>query len=130
MAGALAYLHWAFSGGAEPDCIAEEYVTAAATLWEHFFWPHARSALRLICVDRYADARRVLKWLQAHRRHEVSREDVRVAALGRRLDAGQTQAVLDALVKGGWLREAARADMPASPLKVVSAGGTQMQPLI
>ena len=108
LAGALAYLHWAFSGGAEPDCIAEEYVTAAAALWQDYFWPHARSALRLICVDRYADARRVLKWLQAHRRHEVSREDVRVDALGRRLDAGQTQAVLDVLVKGGWLREAIR----------------------
>ena len=109
LAGTLTYLNWAFSGGAEPDCIAEEFVTAAAALWQHYFWPHARSALRLICVtDRHAGARRVLKWLQAHRRHEVSREDVRVDALGRRLDAGQTQAVLDVLVKGGWLREVIR----------------------
>jgi hypothetical protein len=109
LAGTLAFLNWAFSGGAEPDCIAEEFVTAAAALWEDFFWPHARSALRLIGVtDRYAEARRVLRWLQSHRGQEVSREDVRVDALGRRLDARQTQAVLDVLVKSGWLHEAIR----------------------
>jgi hypothetical protein len=37
----------------------------------------------------------------------VSREDIRRDALGRTLDADQTQHLLDALVWAGWLRETA-----------------------
>ena len=38
-------------------------------------------------------------------RDEVSREDIRRDALGRSLDADQTQSLLDGLVRAGWLRE-------------------------
>src|SRR5262249_19516464 len=54
--------------------------------------------------DRHKNARRVLRWVQGQGKDEVSREEVRQYALGRRLDAEATQAVLDGLVKVGWLR--------------------------
>ena len=44
----------------------------------------------------------------------VSREEVRREALAQRLDAGETQALLDMLVRAGWLREA--------PVKVSGPG--------
>jgi hypothetical protein len=56
-------------------------------------------------TDRHADARQVLRWIKANQRVEVAREDLRREALKRRLDAGQTQAVIDGLVKAGWLKE-------------------------
>ena len=37
---------------------------------------------------------------------EFSREDIRCHALGRTCDAQQTQALIDALVKSGWCKEA------------------------
>ena len=57
-------------------------------------------------VGKHADARRVLRWAKANDRREVSREDLRREALGQHLDAEETQAVIDALVRAGWLREA------------------------
>jgi predicted ArsR family transcriptional regulator len=36
----------------------------------------------------------------------VSQEEVRREALSRRLDAGETQALLEMLARAGWLREA------------------------
>ena len=47
-------------------------------------------------------------------RQTVSREEVRREALAQRLDAGETQALLDMLVRAGWLREA--------PVKVSGPG--------
>jgi hypothetical protein len=48
----------------------------------------------------------VLRWLHASNKTIVSREEVRREALARRLDAGEVQALLDMLVRAGWLREA------------------------
>ena len=48
--------------------------------------------------------RRVLRWISAHEKQEVSREDIRRDALGQSLDAEQVQQLLDSLVKAGWLR--------------------------
>jgi hypothetical protein len=78
---------------------------AAIRLWREYFWPHARAALRQIgLTDRHADSRRALRWIIAHAKYEVSREEIRREALGQRLDAEQTQHLLDRLVKAGWLQ--------------------------
>jgi hypothetical protein len=89
----------------EPREIGEESMNAAIRLMKEYFWPHARAALRQIgLTDRHRNARRVLRWIAAHRKQEVSREDIRRDALGQSLDAEQTQDLIDALVKWGWLR--------------------------
>src|SRR5262249_11092911 len=63
-------------------------------------------ALRQIGLnERHANARRVLRWIRAHKKTEVSLKDVRRDALSQSLDADQTQALLDGLVKAGWLPE-------------------------
>jgi hypothetical protein len=119
LAGALTYLTWAFALGTsgtnglamitanlEPKEIGEEFMSAAIRLVMEYFWPHARAALRQIgLTDRHRNARRVLRWIGAHGKREVSREDIRRDALGQSLDAEQTQELLDALVKWGWLKE-------------------------
>jgi hypothetical protein len=105
LAGTLAYLDWAMRGGSEPEMIDAQFVHSAIRLVRDYFWPHARAALRQIGLsERHVNARRVLRWIAAHHRTEVSREDIRRDALGQKLDAEQTQALLDALVKAGWLR--------------------------
>jgi hypothetical protein len=119
LAGTLAYLAWAISLGApptngldgitgalEPKTIDEQFMTAAIRLWLDFFWPHARAALRLIgSSDRHREARRVLRWIKVHGKREVSREDIRREALGQKLDAEQTQGLLDSLEKAGWMKK-------------------------
>ena len=81
-------------------------MSAAIRLAKEYFWPHARAALRQIgLTDRHRNARRVLRWIAAHRKQEVSREDIRRDALSQSLDAEQTQVLIDAIVRWGWLRE-------------------------
>ena len=55
--------------------------------------------------DRHADARKVLRWIKANRKTEVAREEVRVEALAKRLDAEGVQTIINSLVPAGWLRE-------------------------
>jgi hypothetical protein len=106
ISGTLAYLAWAFAGGSEPEKIDAEFVKSAVRLWDQYFWPHARAALRLIDVgDRHVNVRRVLRWIRATGLREVSLKDVRRDALSQSLNAEQTQALLDGLVKLRWLRE-------------------------
>ena len=106
MAGTLCYLAWAMIGGPEPQRIDVDHVQAAIRLIRDYFWPHSRAALRQIGLnERHANARRVLRWIRAHNKHEISLKDVRREALSQSLDADQTQVLLVALVKAGWLRE-------------------------
>jgi hypothetical protein len=123
LAGTLAYLAWAMPAARpstkrgleqlmetarraeEPTTIEVASIESAVRLWRTYLWPHARAALRQMgATDRHRDARRVLRWLRAHRRTEVPREDVRREALAQRLDAEGTQRLLDELVRAGWLR--------------------------
>ena len=55
--------------------------------------------------ERHANARRVLRWIRAHNKTEVSLKDVRRDALNQSLDADQTQGLLDGLKRARWLRE-------------------------
>jgi hypothetical protein len=106
MAGTLCYLAWAMIGGPEPKCIDVEYVQAAIRLVRDYFWPHSRAALRQIGLnERHATERRVLRWIHGHNKNEISLKDVRREALSQSLDADQTQALLDGLMKAGWLHE-------------------------
>jgi hypothetical protein len=122
LAGALTYLTWAFSlgvpsaadgiakitAGLEPTEVSEEAMAAAIRLVREYFWPHARASLRQIGLsDRHRNARRVMRWVAAHRKQEVSREDIRRGALGQSLDAEQTQELLNTLERAGWLRKVA-----------------------
>lgn len=107
LAGTLCLLRWAFDGGGrEPRDIKYQYLTAAVHLVRDYFWPHARAALRQIGLSqRHVDARRVLRWIAAKDRDEVSREDIRRYALGQSRDADETQGILDGLTRAGWLRQ-------------------------
>jgi Protein of unknown function (DUF3987)/Bifunctional DNA primase/polymerase, N-terminal len=102
----LAYMDWAWAGGLEPKEIAAQYIKRAVMLWRDYFWPHARAALRQMGFsDKHSDARRALLWMRAGKRTEISLKDLRRDALGQRLDAEQTQIVIEYLIAGGWLRE-------------------------
>jgi hypothetical protein len=106
LAGTLAYLPWAMEGGPEPGVINKDAMSSAIALTHGYFWPHARACLRQIgLTERHTHARRVLRWLRANQRTEVSREDVRRDALAQQLDADQTTALLASLCNSGWLRE-------------------------
>jgi hypothetical protein len=106
LAGVLCFLEWAWTGGPEPKTIDARHVESAVLLWREYFWPHGRAALRLVGIsDKHIHARAVLRWLRANSKATVSREEVRREALSRRLDAGETQALLDMLERSGWLRE-------------------------
>jgi hypothetical protein len=88
-------------------------MVAAVRLVSEYFWPHARAALRQIGLsERHVNARRVLRWIRARGKTEVSLEDVRRDALGQKLDAEQTANLLDALGRAGWLRELEAASTP------------------
>src|SRR5262249_33734837 len=105
LSGTVAYLDWAMLGGAEPQSIGQQYVEAAVQLWREYFWPHSRAALRQIgLTEKHANARRALTWIRANQKAEVSLQDIRQDALGRRLDAEQTRSLLDGLVRAGWLK--------------------------
>jgi hypothetical protein len=106
LSGTLAYLPWAMEGGGEPTTIAESCMSSAIKLVRDYFWPHARACLRQIgLTERHTNARRVLRWLRANHKAEVSREEVRREALSQRLDADGTTELLTSLCRSGWLRE-------------------------
>ena len=105
LAGTLSYLGWATTGGDEPKFIESDITQAAIRLVRDYFWPHSRAALRQIGLNQpHADARCVLLWIKVHNKTEISVLDVRREALGQRLDATKTRALLDSLVSAGWLR--------------------------
>jgi hypothetical protein len=119
LSGTLCFLEWSWSGGAEPRAIEERHVGGAVGLWRQYFWPHGQAALRLVGIsDRHIHARTVLRWLSTSRKALVSRDEVRREALSRRLDAGETQELIEMLVRAGWLRDAtAKASGPGRPAR-------------
>ena len=115
LAGTLCLLDWAMrgTGGTPPPSIDAKYMVAAVRLVREYFWPHARAALRQIgLTERHVNAKRVLRWIRARGKTEVSLEDVRRDALGQKLDAEQTANLLDALGRAGWVRELDAASTP------------------
>jgi hypothetical protein len=113
LSGMLTYLPWAVEGGPEPAAIGKDAMASAIVLAKDYFWPHARACLRQIgLTERHTNARRVLRWLRAARKTEVSREEVRREALSQRLDADETTELLASLCRSGWLREKASPSGP------------------
>jgi hypothetical protein len=111
LAGTLAYLDWALetigTTTPEPKMIDASFVASAVRLVTEYFWPHARAALRQIgLTESNAKARKVLRWVRAERRGQVSIEDVRRDALQQSLNAEATAKLVEALVQAGWLRKA------------------------
>jgi hypothetical protein len=111
LAGTLAYLDWARRTAGQPIVVAEPhkiektFLDGAVRLVRDYFWPHARSSLRLIGLsERHVNARKVLCWVQDQNRAEVSREEIRRTALTRSIDADATEELLARLVRAGWLR--------------------------
>ena len=104
--GTLAFLSWAWSEHPrEPNEIDQKFIDAAVTIWRDYFWPHSRAALRQIGTNRnQSHARRALRWIKANPKDDISLMDVRRGALGQRLDAKQTGAVIESLVQAGWLK--------------------------
>jgi Protein of unknown function (DUF3987) len=111
LAGTLAYLDWARRTAgqtivvSEPNRIEKPFLDAAMRLVRDYFWPHARAALRQIGLsEHHANARKVLRWLRANHKTEITREDIRRTALARSLDADATETLLAGLVRSGWLK--------------------------
>jgi hypothetical protein len=109
LAGTLTFMDWAAKPGLpKPLCVSAGSIEAAVRLWRDYFWPHSRAALRQIGLsDAHALARRVLKWIRAHKSDEriVSLKDIRREALGQTIDAKKTEAILEQLGQTGWLRK-------------------------
>jgi hypothetical protein len=106
LSGTLAFLDWAFAGGEEPTEIGDGYMKAAIQLVQDYFWEHARACLRQVGLsDRHADERRVLRWISGSDKEVVTREEIRCDALGRKLDAAETETLLHGLEKAGWVRK-------------------------
>ena len=126
LSGTLCLLDWAMQGGPIPAEVGAGHMGAAIQLVREYFWPHARASLRQIgLTERHIHARRVLRWIRARGKAELSREEVRREALGQKLDAEQTDGVLEALTRASWVRE----------LEIVSSGGRparrwQVNPLL
>src|SRR5262249_17251079 len=109
LAGTLCLFEWAMQDQPTPQPPSEigaDHVKAAVSLVKGYFWPHTQAALRQIGLsERHINARRVLRWIRARGKQQVSREDIRRDALGQRLDAEQTASLIGALERAGWLRE-------------------------
>lgn len=106
IAGTLAFLTWAWSDArAEPNEIERSHIDAAIALWDGYFWPHSRAALRQVGLTKSrADDRLVLRWIKETGKDAVSVMDVRRDALSQRLNEEQTKELLGKLTKAGWLK--------------------------
>ena len=114
LAAVLALLDWTANrpGNAPPPgVITALHLRAAWELWEAYYRPHARAVFDRAGPserDRQVrlHARRVIGWIRAQGAEEISREDVRRAALSQRVKAAGADEVIQALEEAGVLREA------------------------
>jgi hypothetical protein len=107
LSGTLCFLDWAIKddGSPEPERVDETFMSAAYRLLCDYLWPHSRAALRQIGLsERHANSRRVLRWIKATGKSEVSIKDIRRDALVGALDADQTENLVEVLTRSGWLR--------------------------
>ena len=114
LANTLTHVEWALTTDVtKPVVVNKTTMQAAIKLVRDYFWPHARACLRLIgLTEKHTNARRVLLWIRAKGKTEVSREEIRRDALSQRLDANETTALLKELSKSGWLQEEVTAPGP------------------
>jgi len=105
LAGVLELLAWSSSdAGGTPRRTGGAAVETAARLWSDYFRPQANLVFdRAGPTDLQRQARRVVRWLKANHRREVTREDVRCHALYRAVNAGRAEFVIGRLTAGGVL---------------------------
>jgi hypothetical protein len=131
LSGTLCFLDWAIKDdrSSEPERVDEILMSAACRLVCDYFWPHSRAALRQIGLsERHANSRRVLRWIKATGKTEVSIKDIRRDALVGALDADQTESLVESLTRSGWLRpEAAK---PSGPRGGKPVRRWQLNPLL
>jgi hypothetical protein len=116
LGGTLLLVAWALTQPAPrqpptapPSKLQSSTMHAAVRLVQDYFWPHAQAALRQIGLSQQQlELRRILRWIVNGQAGEISREQVRVQALGRSRDADATQALLMRLEHAGWLRRTTR----------------------
>ncbi|MPZ35556.1 MAG: DUF3987 domain-containing protein [Rhodospirillales bacterium] len=106
LAGLFTLMSWSASGEAEPPReIGQEAVERAVSLWSDYYRPHALAFLqRTMPTDIECRARRVVHWLRANGRRNVSKTEVRRMALAQTVNAKETDRVLARLVEAGVLR--------------------------
>jgi hypothetical protein len=117
LAGVLHLLNWSAAQASDPSIalgdIDQGAIERAIALWRGYFRPHAKAFFgRVAPADLDARARRVVHWLKASGRSEVSREDVRRTALGQTVNASEADQVLSRLTKASVLRPLARETRP------------------
>lgn len=105
LAGLLSLMGDAQEGRRSPKGVAERHVTAAHELWSGYFWPHAQAVFGLSGTTE-ADrlARRATRWLRRTQATEISRQDIRRYALGKTVNAEETDEVIAQLESAGLLR--------------------------
>jgi hypothetical protein len=109
LSGTLTYLDWAMESADKtpPTTIEARFLAAGVRLVTEYFWPHARAAIRQIgLTEDHTKARKVLRWLRAEGRDQVSMENVRRDALQQSLNAEATATLIGTLVRAGWLGKA------------------------
>jgi hypothetical protein len=114
LAGVLALLAWVGSdAGGTPSRVDTASVETAARLWNDYFHAHANLVFdRAGPSDLLRQARRVVRWLQANRASQFTREDVRSHALCRSVNAGRTDMVLGRLWAGGVVQPVRHVSSP------------------
>ncbi len=103
LAGVLELLAWSELGPAgPPGHIGAEQMERAVRLWSDYFRGHAQALFhRTVVGERERQGRQVVRWLRQHGQRDVSREDIRVEALRRAVNASDTEQVLYRLRDAG-----------------------------
>ncbi len=103
LAGVLELLAWSELGAnGPPGHLGAEQIERGVRLWSDYFRPHAFGLFhRLVPSEGERQARRVVRWLRQRGLGEVSREQVRVEALQRAVDAADVEQVLYRLQAAG-----------------------------
>ena len=106
LAGVLELLAWSAPGSSvAPGPMGRASAERAVRLWSDYFRAHARALFdHSVPGERERLARRVARWLRSRGLGEVSREQVRSEALGRRVDAAEADQVLYRLQNAGVLQ--------------------------
>jgi len=118
LAGILALLDWSRSSATTapvPRAVRLPHLQAAERLWHDYFRPHGRAVLqRALPSDFDRQARRVALWLKAGAgaRPQVTRQEVRVQALGKTVSAARADLVLGRLWSAGLVRPASHDPLP------------------
>ncbi len=108
LAAVMALLAWSGAAAIDgpPGHVGRAHLDAAVALWSGYFKPHARAVFNHAApaTDGERRARRVVRWLMASGRKEVSRKEIRCEALGDTVKMVEADQVIDRLVKAGLLR--------------------------